>query len=552
MTVVEEAETHQFNSPYLTQKGLMGFATSQPRIPDLEKKKEAAKAANSKLFNEKVTFEELKKHLWAAADILRGSVEPSVYRQPVMTLLFLKRLNDTFEENAEKLEQKGKNKKEAWENRLRHSFFVPATARWSVLAGAAENIGEKIDHVCRVIEKENPKLDGVLTTTIYNDKKKFPDNKLRALVAHFNEKRLRNSDLEKEDVFGDAYEYLLEQFAEETKKDKGQFFTPREVVRLLVNVIEPKAGMTINDPTCGSGGMLIESTKYVARSGGDPENLVLEGQDSEYSTVAMCKMNMVLHNIVDFDVQHADVLAEPKFVVGGKLKKYDRVIANFPFSMDWENAAAAKDPYGRFRYGIPPSKDKADFAFIQHMLASLNENGRAAIICSQGILFRGGEEEEIRKNMILGDPLKGLQGDVIEGIVALPEKLFYGTGIPGCVLLLNRNKPTSRKNKIILIHGAKEYDEGKNRNKLRPQDIDKVARAFRDFKDIDRYCHIAELDELKENEYNLNVPRYVDISEPEEVVDIQKTIEELKKLDKEKVELEVQLSSSLQELGFKV
>lgn len=515
-----------------------------------KRKQPAADPDNYTLFNQKVTFDFLKSHLWAAADILRGSVEPSMYRQPVMTLLFLKRLNDTFEENAEKLEKDGKSKKEAWENKRRHDFFVPPSARWSVLSTAAENIGEKIDHVCRVVERENPLLDGVLTTTVYNDKKKFPDNKLRSLVAHFNSPRLRNSDLEKEDIFGDAYEYLLEQFAEETKKDKGQFFTPREVVRLLVNLVEPKEGMTINDPTCGSGGMLIESAKYVERNKGNPRNLVLEGQDSEYSTVAMCKMNMVLHNITDFKIEHADVLAEPKFVEGGKLKKYDRVIANFPFSMDWDSAGAAKDPYGRFRYGIPPSKDKADFAFIQHMLASLDEKGRAAIICSQGILFRGGEEEEIRKNMILGDSQKGLQGDVIEGIIALPEKLFYGTGIPGCVLLLNRNKPAERKNKIIFIYAAKDYEEGKNRNKLRQQDIDKITSVFNNYKEVDRYSHVAGLEEITENEFNLNVPRYVDISEPEEEVDIQQAIDKIKNLEKERSEIETEVFSDLKKLGF--
>lgn len=508
---------------------------------------------NHKLFNQKVTFEFLKSHLWAAADILRGSLDAADYRQPVMTILFLKRLNDTFEENAEKLvREEGKSEKEAWENKRRHIFFVPKEARWSVLASAAENIGEKIDHVCRIIEKENPQLDGVLTNTKYNDKRKYPDDRLRKLISHFNSPRLRNSDLEKEDVFGDAYEYLLEKFADETKKKGGEFFTPREVVRLLVNLTEPKEGMSICDPTCGSGGMLIESAKYVERNGGKPENLILHGQESNYGNLAMCKMNLVLHGIVDPKIEFGDVLSNPKLVEGGKLKTYDRVLANFPFSMDWDNSGAAKDPYGRFRYGIAPAKDKADFAFIQHMLASLNGKGRAAIICSQGILFRGGEEEEIRKTMILGDATKGLQGDVIEGIIALPEKLFYGTGIPGCILLLNRNKPTERKNKIVFIYAAKDYEEGKNRNTLRQQDIEKITLAFKNYKDVDRYCHIAQLDELEENGFNLNVPRYVDISEPEEEIDIQQTIDEIEKLQQEHKNTKSQLALELRDLGFRV
>lgn len=501
---------------------------------------------------QKVTFEFLKSHLWAAADILRGSLDAAEYRQPVMTILFLKRLNDTFEENAEKLMKGGRSEKEAYENKRRHHFFVPKEARWSVLAKAAENIGEKIDHVCRLIERENPDLDGVLTNTKYNDKKKYPDDRLRKLISHFSSPRLRNSDLEKEDIFGDAYEYLLEKFADETKKKGGEFFTPREVVRLLVNLVEPKEGMSICDPTCGSGGMLIESAKFVERNGGDPRDLILEGQESNYGNLAMCKMNLVLHGIVDSHIEFGDVISIPKLIQGGRLKRYDRVLANFPFSMDWDNTMAAKDPYGRFRYGIPPSKDKADFAFIQHMLASLNDKGRAAIICSQGILFRGGEEEEIRKNMILGNHEKGLQGDMIEGIVALPEKLFYGTGIPGCVLLLNRIKSGDRKDKIIFIHAAKDYKEGKNRNELRPQDIEKVTEAFTDYKDIERYCHIAELDEIKQNDFNLNVPRYVDISEPEEDVDIQATIDELKRIEHGRMELTHSVDEELTKLGFKV
>ena len=502
------------------------------------------KIANYTLDNPtKITFDFLKSHLWSAADILRGSLDASEYRQPVMTLLFLKRLNDTFEENSEKLIKKGMNKKEAYGKR-RHYFYIPDNARWSVLSSSAENIGEKIDDVCRIIERENPDLDGVLTNTKYNDKRKYPDDKLRALISHFNSPSLRNEDLEKEDIFGDAYEYLLAEFADETKKKGGEFFTPREIVRLLVDLVEPKEGMRICDPTCGSGGMLIESRKYVERSGGNPRDLVLEGQESNYGNLAMCKMNMVLHNIIDFKIEYGDVLANPKLVEGGQLKKYDRVLANFPFSMDWDNKIASKDPYNRFRFGIPPGQDKADFAFIQHMFASLNEKGQVAVICSQGVLFRGNEESRIRENMI--------KEDIIDGIIALPSKLFYGTGIPGCIFLLNKNKPEKRKNKVILIYAAKDFEEGKVRNILREQDINKIVSAFKKYEDVDGYCHIADCDELNEQEFNLNVPRYVDISELEETIDIQKILDGLKNLEKERQEIEIQVTKNLKELGFKI
>ncbi len=491
----------------------------------------------------KVTLDSLKAHLWKASDILRGSLDASEYRQPVMTLLFLKRLNDRFEENMEGLLNQGKSEKEA---RLEfyHDFFVPDDARWKNLQRVRRSVGQKIDELCKKIEAANPKLEGVLTNTTYSDPRKYPDDQLANLVSHFNEPRLRNADLEKEDIFGDAYEYLLEQFADATKKKGGEFFTPREVVNLLVNIVNPKEGMRICDPTCGSGGMLIISRKHVEEQKGNPKNLVLDGQESNYGNLAMCKMNMVLHGITHFTIQYGDVLVKPQHVESGTLKTYDRVLANFPFSMDWDNKGADNDPYGRFRFGVPPSKGKADFAFIQHMFAQLNNTGQAAIICSQGVLFRGNTEKKIREGMI--------KEDVIEAVIALPEKLFFGTGIPACVLVLNKNKTKKRKNKIIFIYAAKDYLESKNRNKLREEDVMKITKYFCEFKDVDRHSHIADLDELEENEYNLNVPRYVDISEPEEEIDIQSTIDELNKLDKERSKLKLQMCQDLKELKFKV
>jgi len=418
---------------------------------------------------DKITLETLKSHLWKAADILRGSLDAQEYRQPVMTILFLKRLNDTFDENVEKLIKEGQSQKKA-EQKFRHKFFVPESARWNVLSDAPSNLGEIIDNVCRDIEKEVPILEGVLTNTKYNDKRKYPDDKLRKLVSHFNELTLKNQNLEKEDIFGDAYEYLLETFADETKKKGGEFFTPREIVQLLVNIAKPQEGMKISDPTCGSGGMLVLSRKYVKDHGGNIENLVLDGQESNYGNFGMCKMNLVLHGMENFRIEYGDTLTDPKLVEGGSLKKYDRVLANFPFSMDWDNSTASKDPWNRFAYGIAPAQDKADYAFILHMLSSLNEKGQACIICSQGVLFRGGEEGKIRKNMIVGNTETNLQGDVIEGIIALPQKMFWGTSIPACILVLNKNKPTKRKNKIIFIYGAKDFEEGQTTKRRHYED----------------------------------------------------------------------------------
>lgn len=494
--------------------------------------------------SEKLTFDKLKNHYWKASDILRGGIDPSEYRQPIMTLLFLKRLNDQFEEKAERLEKKGKSKKTAWEDPDYHAFFVPKASRWREIVKTFENIGEKIDQASAAIEHYNPMLERVLTNISYNTKDKYSDTDLLALVSHFNKYRLRNSDIETEDIFGQAYEYLLEQFADSAGKKAGEFFTPREIVKLLVEILSPTEKMTICDPTCGSGGMLIWSRQYVQEHKGNPKNLSLYGQERNFGNYGMCKINMILHGIENFRIEHGNTLSNPCFVEGGKLMTFDRVIANFPFSMEWDNTLAAKDEYGRFKYGVPPSKGKADFAFIQHMQASLNKKGKAAIVCSQGVLFRGNREGNIRKEFV--------ENDKIEAVIALPSNLFFGTGIPACILVLNNAKPKKRKDQILFIYAAKDFLELKKRDVLRQEDIQKIISAYNKFNDVDKYCHVAKKDEIIENEYNLNIPRYVDISEPEEEIDIQTTINELKNLDKKRKDIESKINIDLKELGFKI
>ncbi len=496
---------------------------------------------------QQLTFDRLQNILHSAADVLRKFTNASENYKVTLPLLFVKRLNDNFIEKAEEMIKKQKlSKEEAYGNRKRHTFFVPKNGFYSHLEKASEDVGAKMNEVFREIERKNSQLEGVLINAEFNNKKRYSDDSLRKLIKIFTQANFADSNLENEDVFGDAYEYLLEEFAGETKKKGGQFFTPRQVVRLMVNIVKPKEGMRIYDPTCGSGGMLIQARKYIEKNypKADLTNLTFDGQESNPDTLNLCKMNLVVHGLTEFNIQSDDVLEDPKLVKGGRLETYDKVLANFPFSENWDNKNAAKDPYNRFRFGIPPAKDKADFAFIQHMFSSLNEKGQAAIVASQGVLFRGYEEKKIRQGM--------LKEDVIEAIIALPEKIFYGTPIPGCILVLNRNKPKERKNKIIFIYAAKDYEPNPKRNKLREKDLKKIQSAFDNYKDIDRYCHVADLEELEENEFNLNVPRYVDISEPEEEVDIQETINELTKLEKEREKIEAKVTSDLKELGFKV
>jgi type I restriction-modification system DNA methylase subunit len=288
--------------------------------------------------------------------------------------------------------------------------------------------------------------------------------------------------------------------------------------------------------------MLIWSAKYVEEHGGSESNLTLHGQERNFGNYGMCKMNMILHGIENFRIEHENVLTNPLLVQDGKLLTYDRVLANFPFSMDWDSSKAAKDPYGRFQFGLAPSKGKADFAFIQHIFSILNQQGVAAVISSQGVLFRGNDEAKIRQQMI--------KSDVIETVIDLPSSLFFGTGIPACILILNKNKVQQRKNKILFIYAARDYEELPKRGRLRNSDIKKIVSAFHDYKDRDKYCHIATMEEIIENEFSLNVPTYVDTFEEKARINISRGNLQLEGLAKEIQKSERQLQSNLDRIGL--
>jgi type I restriction enzyme M protein len=514
------------------------------------------------LSEKKTNFKDLSDAILDAARILRKSLNASENYKPVLALLFIKRLNDTFEENVKKLMNSGMSEEEARKPR-RHDFYVPPEARWKVeddkgkiidgLMGESKNIGTALIKVCKAIESSKEILEDTMSYSEFNKKKKYPDDALRELIHNFDNINLSNDSLENPDVLGDAYEYLLETFADETKKKGGQFYTPREVVQLLVELMEPKSEHKICDPTCGSGGMLIHSRIFAEKNLKKDENMrdiTLHGQESNPDTVSMCKMNMVLHEIPDARIEHGDTLEKPKLIEGSELIKYDIVLANFPFSEDWKPTGKEKDSFSRFDYGIPPGDKKADFAFIQHMLASLKDTGRAAIVASQGVLFRASKEEQVRKNMILGNKEKNLQGDVIEAIISLPQKLFYGTSIPGCIFILNRKKPEKRKDKIIFIHAARKnhYADLPARNKLRVNDITEIVNAFKNYKDEFGFCHVADKEELIENNFNLNVPRYVDTAEPEKIIDVTKTVKKINELKNELSTINEQVKQDLNDL----
>jgi len=491
----------------------------------------------------RIDLETLKSHLWESANILRGSIDASDYKNYIFGLLFLKRLCDVFDEELDVLKKENHVDLKDPDN---FSFYVPEKAHWSYLKTLTQNLGEAINKSNGALEEANPEmLEGVLSTVDFNDKDRLPDVTLTALIAHFSNIQLANKDLETPDILGDAYEYLIAQFADDAGKKGGEFYTPKEVVTLLVEILNPKEKMRICDPTCGSGGMLVQSVYHLREGGQNPKNISLFGQERNLGTWAICKMNMLLHGLLSARLEKGDTLRSPKLTVEqGQLIEFDIVIANPPFSLkNWGYEEAQHDPYRRFRFGIPP-KGYGDYAFVQHMIATLTRKGRAGVVLPHGILFRGGAEGKIRRGI--------LEEDLLEAVIGLPSNLFFGASIPACLFIINKSKSKVRKGKVFFLYGANDYLEGKNQNKLRREDIEKVVNAYREYRIIEKYCRPVSLDEIRGNDYNLNITRYIDITEEEEPIDVQEVLKELKELKEKRFVVEKKMNRYLEDLGFQV
>ncbi len=493
----------------------------------------------------KTTKEIINSVVWRACDTFRGTMDSSKYKDYVLSILFVKYLSDFYKEKIKTLNEKYQGDRERIERAIKREKFIldeSCTFEYLLKHKEAPNIGEIINKALEKIEEDNSeKLEGIFRNVDFNDRNILGDTKernsiLKHLLEDFSDPKLdlSPSKLSGADIIGDSYEYLISHFASDAGKKGGEFFTPSEVSTLLAKLVEPKEGERIYDPTCGSGSLLIKASKEV----GSP-NFAIYGQEKNGQTHSLCRMNMYLHEISDAKIEWGDTLRKPLHIENDRLMKFDVVVANPPFSLDkWGAEEAKNDFYKRFERGIPP-KSKGDYAFVLHMIASLNENGRMGVVLPHGVLFRGASEGKIRKKLI--------EENLLDAVIALPPNLFFGTGIPATILIFKK----SRKNSdILFIDASREFEKDKNQNRLRREDIEKIVTTYKNRSEIEKYSHKATIEEIKENDYNLNIPRYVDTFEEEEPIDIEVTKRNIEEIEKELVEVKKEMQEFLMELGL--
>ena len=493
----------------------------------------------------KTTSQDVIKIVWKACDTFRGTMDSSKYKDYILTMLFVKYVSDFYKEKLEELKAKfGDNEDRIQKSLKREKFQLDPTCTFDVIYEnrTAENIGEIINKILMKIEDDNKeKLEGIFRNIDFNSEAELGRTKernaaLKHLIEDFADESLdlRPSMLDSHDVIGDAYEFLIANFASDAGKKGGEFYTPGEVSTLLAKLVAPKDGDRIYDPTCGSGSLLIKAAKEVGT-----QNFRLYGQERNGQTQALAKMNMFLHEINDAVIEWGDTLRNPLHLENERLMKFDKIVSNPPFSLDKWGAEELKDDiYGRFSMGLPP-KSKGDYAFISHILASLNENGTAGIILPHGVLFRAASEGKIRKQII--------ENNWLDAIIGLPENLFFGTPIPTCMLIFKKNKCN---NNVLFIDASKDFIKDVNQYKLTNENINKIVKTYSERKEVKKYAHIATFDELKENDYNLNISRYIDMFEEEEVIDIEKTKNEITQLEDEVKKVKEEIVAYLQELGL--
>lgn len=506
------------------------------------------------------TKNDIEKVLWSACDSFRNKIDSSRYKDYILAMLFVKYLNDVYKETKAKYMNEYKGDERRVERAMRNErFTMTETSTFDYLYDSRNDneIGQKINVALAEIENNNSeKLRNVFRAIDFNSTVDFGETKdknaiLRNLLEDFNELNLRPSQLDSADIIGDAYEYMIANFASDAGKKGGEFFTPSQVSKLVAELVAPKENDRIYDPTCGSGGLLLKAYNKVPS-----HKVAVYGQEVNNQTWALCIMNMFLHNVDDAKIWQGDTLANPQNIKDDKLMKFQCVVANPPFSLDkWdsgflsgisgenkkkEKMNASLDPFGRFAWGVPPSS-KGDYAFVLHMLHCLDENdGRMAVVLPHGVLFRGASEGKIRKEII--------EFNLLDAVIGLPANLFYGTGIPACILVFKKNRGRSD---VLFIDasGDGNFEKGKNQNILRDSDIQRITDTYRNHKIVDKYSYKAEKKEIVENDYNLNIPRYVDTFEEEAPVDLDTVKGEISAIENEIAEVQAKMDRYMKELG---
>ena len=494
----------------------------------------------------KIEQDQINNVAWRACDTFRGVVDPSEYKNYILVMLFLKYISDVWKDKLEEYEKTYPDDPKRVTRKMgREAFVIPENCSFNDLYESRKrtNIGELIDKALQAIEEKNiRKLEGVFRNITFNSESalgqtKERNRRLKNLLEDFAvpEMDLRPSRIGNLDVIGNTYEYMIYKFASGAGKKGGEFYTPAEVSMLLAKLLQPEPGDRICDPTFGSGSLLIKVARET-RS----KDFSLYGQESNGSTWALGKMNMFLHNVENARLEWGDTLNNPKLIENDTLMKFNIVVANPPFSLKkWGAENAADDRFNRFHRGIPP-QSKGDYAFLIHMIETIREDtGRVGVIVPHGVLFRGGKEGAIRKKLI--------DENLLHAVIGLPSNLFFGAGISAAILIFKRTRETRD---VLFIDASGEFDKMKKQNVLREEDIEKIVRTYEDYETIDKYAYRAGIKEIRENEYNLNIPRYVDTFEPEEEVDIPKVQEDIERLEGELIEVRARMKEYLKELGF--
>tara|TARA_R110000868_G_scaffold60556_2_gene184802 strand:- start:9481 stop:10962 length:1482 start_codon:yes stop_codon:yes gene_type:complete len=450
----------------------------------------------------KLTLSQLEQYLSKAAWILKGPVDASDFKVYIFPLLFFKRLSDVYDEEYLIALEESEGDIEYASLPEFHRFEIPEGCHWKDVRETTTNVGLAIEKALRGIEQANQEsLYGIFGDAQWSNKNKLSDRLLIDLIEHFSQYSLSNSLVEP-DILGNAYEYLIKHFADLTNKKAGEFYTPRSVVHLLGLILDPHEGQTIYDPACGTGGMLLECVDHLKENNEDYRTLKLFGQEKNLTSSSIARMNMFLHGIEDFQIARGDTLRQPAFFAADGLKTFDCVIANPPFSLkEWGEENWANDPFGRNIAGVPP-KGNGDMAWVQHMIKSMNSTGRMTVVLPHGALFRKGSEGKIRKKL--------LEDDLLEAVIGLGPNIFYGTQLAACVLVFKQNKEADKKDKVLFIDGSDQVRVGRAQNYLETEHIDQLFDWYTKNKDVENYVKVASMKDIEENDFNLNIPLYVE------------------------------------------